>query len=173
MNEVGKVPADPTNQAMILPDGRVLAYAEYGDLAGRPLFFFHGGNDSRLEAAILHETAVRMGIRVIAPDRPGYGRSDFQPERTFLNWPDDVAQLADALSIPQFAVVGHSGGGPHAAAVAYAPARTVNRRGARQQCRSAGKQQQGHASALSRDELLHGTFRPAASSIDAANSQPG
>ena len=120
MNEVGKVPADPTNQAMILPDGRVLAYAEYGDLAGRPLFFFHGGNDSRLEAAILHETAVRMGIRVIAPDRPGYGRSDFQPERTFLNWPDDVAQLADALSIPQFAVVGHSGGGPHAAAVAYA-----------------------------------------------------
>lgn len=119
MKAEDNVPSDPTNQTTILPDGRVLAYAEYGDHAGTPLFFFHGGNDSRLEAAILHETAVRMGIRVIAPDRPGYGRSDFQPNRTFLDWPDDVAQLADVLSIPQFAVVGHSGGGPHAAAVAY------------------------------------------------------
>lgn len=119
MKAEDNVPFDPTNQTTILPDGRVLAYAEYGDHAGTPLFFFHGGNDSRLEAAILHETAVRMGIRVIAPDRPGYGRSDFQPNRTFLDWPNDVAQLADALSIPQFAVVGHSGGGPHAAAVAY------------------------------------------------------
>ena len=112
-------PSGPTTQTITLPDGRLLAFAEYGDLAGSPLFFFHGGNDSRLEAAILHETAQQMGMRVIAPDRPGYGRSDFQPDRTFLNWPDDVAQLADALSITQFAVAGHSGGGPHAAAVAY------------------------------------------------------
>ena len=112
-------PPDQTAQAITLRDGRILAYAEYGDPVGRPLFFFHGGNDSRLEAAILHETAQQMGIRVIAPDRPGYGRSDFQPNRTFLNWPDDVAQLADTLSILQFAVAGHSGGGPHAAAVAY------------------------------------------------------
>jgi pimeloyl-ACP methyl ester carboxylesterase len=61
-----------------------------------------------------------MGVRVIAPDRPGYGRSTFQPNRTFLDWPHDVAKLADALDIAQFAVAGHSGGGPHAAAVAYA-----------------------------------------------------
>lgn len=107
-------------QTIQLKDGRSLAYAEYGDPTGRPLFFFHGGNDSRLEGALLHETAQQMGVRVIAPDRPGYGRSTFQSNRTFLDWPDDVAQLANALFIPQFAVAGHSGGGPHAAAVAHA-----------------------------------------------------
>jgi pimeloyl-ACP methyl ester carboxylesterase len=111
-------PADQTAQTIILPDGRVLAYAAYGDPVGKPLFFFHGGNDSRLEAALLHDTARQMGIRVVAPDRPGYGRSDYQPNRSLLNWADDVAQLADVLAISQFAVVGHSGGGPHAAAVA-------------------------------------------------------
>ena len=118
------IKTNETVQTVQLNDGRLLAYADYGDPGGKPLFFFHGGNDSRLEAALLHETAQQMGVRVIAPDRPGYGRSTFQPNRTFLDWPDDVAQLADALRIDQFAVAGHSGGGPHAAAVAHAmPAR--------------------------------------------------
>ena len=107
-------------QTIQLKDGRILAYEQFGDAQGKPLFFFHGGNDSRLEAALLHETAQEMGVQIIAPDRPGYGRSDFQPNRTFLHWVDDVAQLADTLGMPQFAVAGHSGGGPHAAALAYA-----------------------------------------------------
>ena len=111
---------DKTLNTLEMKDGRFLAYAEFGDPSGQPLFFFHGGNDSRLEAALLHETAWHMGIRIIAPDRPGYGHSTFQPNRTFLDWPDDVAQLADALGITQFGVAGHSGGGPHAAAVAFA-----------------------------------------------------
>jgi pimeloyl-ACP methyl ester carboxylesterase len=110
---------DKLQQTLQLADGRLLSYAEYGDLAGQPLFFFHGGNDSRLEAAILDETAQKLGVRIIAPDRPGYGRSTFQAQRTFLDWPNDIAQLADALGIVQFAVAGHSGGGPHAAVVAY------------------------------------------------------
>lgn len=111
-------------QQISLPDGRALAYTEYGDESGQPLFFFHGGNDSRLEGAILDETARQLGVRVIAPDRPGYGHSTFQPGRTFLDWPTDVAALADALSLARFSVAGHSGGGPHALAAAYAlPAR--------------------------------------------------
>ena len=107
-------------QTIQLKDGRILAYERFGNPTGKPLFFFHGGNDSRLEAALWHETAREMGVQIIAPDRPGYGRSDFQPNRTFLSWVDDVAQLADKLEITQFAVAGHSGGGPHAAALAYA-----------------------------------------------------
>ena len=111
---------DKNQQTLYLQDGRILSYAEYGDLTGKPLFFFHGGNDSRLEAAIVDETAQQMRVRVIAPDRPGYGRSTFQPNRTFLDWPADVLALANALELQRFAVVGHSGGGPHAAAVANA-----------------------------------------------------
>jgi pimeloyl-ACP methyl ester carboxylesterase len=110
--------ADQTFRHIELAGGRTLAYADYGDPAGQPVFFFHGGNDSRLAGALLDETAARLGIRFIAPDRPGYGRSDFQPGRQLLDWPDDVTQLADDLAIKRFAVIGHSGGGPHAAAVA-------------------------------------------------------
>jgi pimeloyl-ACP methyl ester carboxylesterase len=100
-----------------LPDGRELAYEEYGDLQGRPLFFFHGTPGSRM----FHppdEVTRAMGVRLICMDRPGYGGSTFQPGRVFLDWPKDVSALADALGIPKFAVAGHSGGGPYALACA-------------------------------------------------------
>jgi pimeloyl-ACP methyl ester carboxylesterase len=100
-----------------LSDGRALGYAEWGD--GAPVFGFHGTSLSRL--AHLGEGAPRRaGVRLILVDRPGYGLSDHQPERTLLDWPRDIAQLADGLGIDRFAVFGMSGGGPHAAACAYA-----------------------------------------------------
>ena len=109
-----------------LNDGRQLAYAEFGTPTGHPLLFFHGGNDSRLEAALLDAGAQELGVRVVAPDRPGYGGSSPQAERTLGQWPADVEQLADQLELERFAVFGHSGGGPHAAAVAHAlPQRVV------------------------------------------------
>jgi pimeloyl-ACP methyl ester carboxylesterase len=57
-------------------------------------------------------------IRVISPERPGYGWSDFKKERTIGQWPDDVVELADALGLERFAVLGLSGGGPYALACA-------------------------------------------------------
>jgi len=101
-----------------LPDGRTLAYAEFGDPAGRPAFYFHGFPGSRLEGALVHAPAAREGVRVLAVDRPGYGGSDDLPGRTLLDWPDDVAALADALGIARFTVIGASGGGPYVAACA-------------------------------------------------------
>lgn len=101
-----------------LPDGRNLAYADYGDPAGSPVFHFHGGNSSRLEGRWLAEAAAQRQIRLIVPDRPGFGLSDPHPERTLLSWADDVAQLANGLDIDRFAVMGLSGGGPHALAAA-------------------------------------------------------
>lgn len=102
-----------------LHDGRVLSYAEYGDPKGRPLFFFHGWPSSRFQGGVIHEAARRLGVRVISPDRPGYGLSDFKKGRTLLDWPDDVVDLADKLAIDTFSVVGVSGGGPYAAVCAY------------------------------------------------------
>ena len=101
-----------------LKDGRLLGYAEYGDPDGRPVFFFHGMPGSRLEAKLGDAAAQKLGVRLIAMDRPGYGLSDFKPRRTFLEWPDDVLELADALGIDRFAVGGVSGGGPYVAACA-------------------------------------------------------
>ena len=55
---------------------------------------------------------------IIAIDRPGVGRSDFQPARAILDWPIDVIELADALELERFAIAGISGGGPYALACA-------------------------------------------------------
>jgi pimeloyl-ACP methyl ester carboxylesterase len=61
----------------------------------------------------------QLGIRMIAIDRPGYGLSDFQEARTYLDWPNDIGELADHLGVDRFAVLGWSSGGPYAAVVAH------------------------------------------------------
>jgi pimeloyl-ACP methyl ester carboxylesterase len=101
--------------SVTLPDGRELAYEEYGDPAGDPVLSFHGGLSSRLDAAPAHVAALTLGIRLISPDRPGIGRSTFLPGRQLLDWPADVAALTDTLGIDRFAVMGWSCGGPYAA----------------------------------------------------------
>ncbi len=101
-----------------LPDGRRLAYAEYGDPGGVPVFFFQGTPSSRLMRP--DEDVTRdLGVRLIVADRPGFGLSDPKPGRTLLDWPDDVVALADALGLGRFGLVGISGGGPYVAACAY------------------------------------------------------
>jgi pimeloyl-ACP methyl ester carboxylesterase len=103
-----------------LDDGRRLAYAEYGDHGGTPVVFFHGTQSSRLERHPDESIARGHGVRLIAIDRPGHGLSDFQQGRQMLDWPQDVAALADELGFDRFAVMGMSGGGPYTLACAYA-----------------------------------------------------
>jgi pimeloyl-ACP methyl ester carboxylesterase len=106
------------NRTLLLSDGRNLGFAEYGDPAGAPVLAFHGMPGSRFMFRPTHEPALRLGLRIVAPDRPGFGLSDFQPGRTLAAWPDDMRQLADSLGFDRFAVAGISGGGPYAAACA-------------------------------------------------------
>lgn len=101
-----------------LADGRALGYAEYGDPKGRPVFFFHGFPGTRHLGRATDEPARERGLRMICPDRPGFGLSDLCPGRSMADWPEDVAQLADALQLERFGVLGVSGGGPYAAACA-------------------------------------------------------
>ena len=112
-----------------LPDGRVIGYAEYGVPDGQACFYFHGHPGSRLEARFAESAAAAAGVRLVALDRPGYGRSDFVEGRSILDWPDDVAATADALGIDRFLVVGGSGGGPYALACAYKMPERVVRAG--------------------------------------------
>lgn len=113
-------PAEPGSQRLRLCDGRWLGYAEYGDPAGAPVFYFHGTPGSRLERPPDAALPAALGIRLLALDRPGYGLSDYQPGRRFLDWPTDVAQAADALGIGRFGLLGYSGGGPYVLACAHA-----------------------------------------------------
>jgi pimeloyl-ACP methyl ester carboxylesterase len=109
-----------------LPDGRSLAYAEFGDPDGRPVLFFHGTPGYRLNPWIEDAELRSLGVRLIALDRPGVGRSTPRPQRRLLDWPDDVQTLADVLGLERFAVVGFSNGGPHAAACAHKLGRRVS-----------------------------------------------
>lgn len=107
------------NSTFTLKSGRIIGYAEYGDQKGKPLFFFHGWPSSRLQAKVIDDSAKELGIRIISLDRPGYGLSEFVNNRTLLDFPDDVLELADKLRIDKFSVIGVSGGGPYAAVCAY------------------------------------------------------
>lgn len=106
------------DQQVRLSDGRALGYAEYGARSGWPVLFFHGYPGSRLDAALGAPAALDAGARLISIDRPGYGLSDFKPGRRISDWPADVLELAQALGLERFAVMGVSGGGPYAAACA-------------------------------------------------------
>ncbi len=108
------------NQIIRLRDGRALCFNRLGAVGGRAIFYFHGWPGSRLEAAVLEDPAKSLGVEVVAVDRPGYGLSDFLPQRLILDWPRDIGELAAFLGLKTFSVVGVSGGGPYAAACAHA-----------------------------------------------------
>lgn len=104
---------------MRLRDGRALAYLEVGALDGTPVIHCHGNPSSRLEVLLLAEQATSLKVRLIGVDRPGIGYSDPKPGYGLLDWPDDVAELAEQLGLDRFAISGLSGGGPFALACAY------------------------------------------------------
>ena len=99
-----------------LPDGRRLAWLEYGDRRGRPVLYCHGFPASATEAAFADAAAAGRGVRLIAPDRPGYGESDPWPGRSLPDWTRDAVTLLDRLGIRRAPVIGVSGGGPYALA---------------------------------------------------------
>jgi pimeloyl-ACP methyl ester carboxylesterase len=110
-----------TGQQIKLRNGRKLGYAEYGSPEGTAVFYFHGFPSSRLDWQLFNDNDMltEVNARIIAPDRPGYGLSDFKRHRKITDWSEDVLALADALKIESFTVLGISGGGPYAAACAF------------------------------------------------------
>jgi len=100
--------------SMTLGDGRTLAYTEWGAPGGPAVLYFHGAPSSRLEPAFLDQRFRDLGVRVISPDRPGYGRSSPLPGRGLEDWPRDVAALTGHMRIDRFAVAGLSSGAPYA-----------------------------------------------------------
>lgn len=108
-----------THLSMALKDGRQLGFAEYGTAGGKPILFFHGLAGSRLDARLLHKIATTNHCRLISIDRPGMGLSSFDQKRSILSWADDVETFADNLNLPEFAIMGHSGGAPFVAACLY------------------------------------------------------
>jgi pimeloyl-ACP methyl ester carboxylesterase len=102
-----------------LRSGRKLEVQEYGDRTGHPVVFFHGLIGSHHQASYVAERAAAEGLRIIAPNRPGVGRSEFVARRTALEAVDDVEDLVAGLGLEEFSVIGISGGTPYALAALY------------------------------------------------------
>jgi pimeloyl-ACP methyl ester carboxylesterase len=102
-----------------LGEGRTLHVYDKGadGTAGRlAVFWHHGTPNIGAPPQPLFPAAARLGIRWVSYDRPGYGGSTPYPGRDVASAAPYVAAVADALGIDRFAVMGHSGGGPHALA---------------------------------------------------------
>ncbi len=80
------------------------------------MLFLHGEVGSRLQGRALDAAGRRLGLRVVSPDRPGLGFSDFRPGRTVADWPADVVELTAQLGIERFPVVAASAGAAFALA---------------------------------------------------------
>ncbi len=115
-----------TSQILHLAGGRQIGFAEYGDPQGLPVLAIHGTPGSRFMFALTDKAARQRGLRIIAPERPGYGLSDFRPQESLAEGAGDLKSLADELKLSRFALIGISGGGPYAVAAACAmPDRVV------------------------------------------------
>lgn len=117
-----------TDQTLRLPDGRTLGYADYGAPDGLPVLFFHGAPGSRQSIfSDMAEAAVQRGIRLLVPERPGYGLSDPLRERTLATWTNDVRAFTHALGIERYKLIGFSMGSLYALACAQALPTQVGR----------------------------------------------
>jgi pimeloyl-ACP methyl ester carboxylesterase len=111
-------PPSRSTHTVSITDGRRVAYTEYGDATGRPVVFFHGTPGSRLLGRLFDDDARRAGVRLLAIDRPGYGQSSPWPTRDLTDTGAFVVPVLDDAGVGRADVVGFSGGGPHALALA-------------------------------------------------------
>ncbi len=102
----------------VMRSGRKLEVEEYGAPAGHPVFFFHGLIGSHYQASYVADQAEREGLRIIAPNRAGVGRSEFVSRTSAIDAVDDIEDVASALGLDGFSVIGISGGTPYALAAA-------------------------------------------------------
>jgi pimeloyl-ACP methyl ester carboxylesterase len=103
-----------------LADGTRIGYAEVGNPDGPSVVYLHGNPGSRLEVdvPVFRRAAEQLGIRLLAPDRPGIGLSSFH-SFSLREYPQLIGRFADALGLERFAVIGLSGGGKYACACAW------------------------------------------------------
>ncbi len=98
-NKAEPVRVAPTLEVIRLSDGRRLAFREYGVADGRPVLVFHAGVGASLLPPGTDARCRELGLRVVAPERPGIGRSDPRPDYSVEGVADDLVQLATDLGL--------------------------------------------------------------------------
>jgi pimeloyl-ACP methyl ester carboxylesterase len=111
--------SDQPTHELVLPDGRAISYGLYGASDG-PLVVVLDGPGSRGLGRAMGPAAERLGIKLLVPDRPGFGRSTPTPHGSFDTVANDLIALVDGLGFARFGIVAQSGGTPYAVALACA-----------------------------------------------------
>ena len=107
-------------------DKRLLEYTEFGDPDGTPLIYLHGILHSRKQFHPFSSYAEEHGIRIIAPERPGFGQSSRLSNGSLCSYASDIRQLSDMLGLEEFFLFGDGHGAPAALACAnQMPERTI------------------------------------------------
>jgi pimeloyl-ACP methyl ester carboxylesterase len=101
-----------------LADGRRFGLACYGATDGQPVLALHGAPASRIMFDVTDRPAKELGLRLFCPERPGYGVTPKDKGATLETRAADLEVIADRLGLKRFAVLGVSGGGPYAVALA-------------------------------------------------------
>ncbi|OGM49369.1 putative alpha beta hydrolase protein [Aspergillus bombycis] len=106
-------------ESLTLADGRTLGFHLYGAPDGIPVFYLHGVVDTGVTLQGKEDSlAKELGIRWIAADRPGVGKSTFQAGRSIMGYPDDIRQLVNHLGLERYYLFGVSGGSAYTLACA-------------------------------------------------------
>jgi pimeloyl-ACP methyl ester carboxylesterase len=99
-------------------DGSVIAVEVAGEQRAAPVLLCHGLADSRLSVRLFTQAARELGLRIMAPDRPGVGGTDPRRLGRLADWVEDAALVLDGVRAGPAALLGISAGGPFAAACA-------------------------------------------------------
>jgi pimeloyl-ACP methyl ester carboxylesterase len=119
--------ADDGVETVDLAGDKQLAYTQYGRSDGVPVVFLHGTPGSRRLGALLDAPAMDAGVRVLAPDRPGYGRSSPWPDRSAADDGRIVEAVLDDAGVETAGLVAFSGGALPAFATAATRPERVER----------------------------------------------
>lgn len=106
------------SETVSVSDDRTVTYTTYGSPGGTPVLFFHGTPGSRRLAKLFETTARSTGVRLLAIDRPGFGRSVPWPDRSVLDTARFVTPVLDDANVDTTGIIAFSGGAPYAYATA-------------------------------------------------------
>jgi pimeloyl-ACP methyl ester carboxylesterase len=105
--------------ALRLPDGRAMAWAEYGSARGLPCVLVPDTGSSRMAPGwLLHDDALPVAIRLLAIDRPGIGVSDPIGFGGTEQPAEDLRHLVETLAVGRVAMIGIGQGADDALAFA-------------------------------------------------------
>lgn len=111
-------------KTICLDNGNQVSYGEYGPSNGYPIIYCHNIFGSRRQVLPFDKVLQNAGLRIIVPERPGYGYSTFSPNRTALNWVEDLDEFIQHLQIKRYSILGFGAGARYATASA---ARATNK----------------------------------------------